>query len=48
MHSWTLRPQLMTYTLFALMIALFSWCFAAWPNPWSRLLRSADNEQPDN
>ncbi len=31
MHSWTLRPQLLTYVLFGLMIALFGWCFEQWP-----------------
>jgi hypothetical protein len=33
-HSWSLRPQLMSYVLFALMIALFDWCFAGWRTPW--------------
>ena len=41
---WTLRPQLMTYTLFTLMIALFDWCFVDWRTPWRALLGKA---QPD-
>lgn len=39
MHSWTLRPQLLTYSLFTIMIALLGWCFAGWPNPWAELVR---------
>jgi hypothetical protein len=50
MHSWTLRPQLMTYILFGVMIALFNWCFEKWPNPWPALVRrgqwrNADTQQ---
>lgn len=33
MHAWSLRPHLLTYTLFALMIALLGWCFRDWPRP---------------
>jgi len=42
--SWTLRPQLLTYTLFTLMIALFDWCFVDWRTLWHTLL---GKEQPD-
>ncbi len=38
MHSWTLRPQLMTYFLFGLTIALVTWCFYRWPQPWGCLV----------
>ena len=46
MHSWTMRPQLLTYSLFGLMIALFGWCFATRPNPWPAILRGGKGEQP--
>lgn len=47
-HSWSLRPQLMSYVLFALMIALLDWCFADWRTPWRALWapRAAD-DPPD-
>jgi len=32
--GWTMRPQLMTYTLFALMIWLLTWCFEDWEAKW--------------
>jgi hypothetical protein len=38
MPCWTLRPQLMTYTLLTLMIILLDWCFADWRTPWRALL----------
>jgi hypothetical protein len=47
MPSWTLRPQLMTYTLFALMIALFDWCFVDWLTPWRALLGQERWGDPD-
>ncbi len=37
MPCWTLRPQLMTYVLFTLMIVLCDWCFAGWRTPWRAL-----------
>ena len=39
MYSWTLRPQLLTFTLFALMIWLLGWCFAGWRTPWESIFR---------
>lgn len=47
MPSWTLRPQLMTYVLFALMIVLCDWCFADWQTPWRALLGRQAVEAPD-
>ncbi len=47
MHSWTLRPQLLTYSLFALMIGLLEWCFLVWPNPWPASLRGGKTESSE-
>ena len=37
-YFWSLRPQLLSFVWYALMLALFSWCFAGWEGvcrvPW--------------
>jgi hypothetical protein len=38
MHSWTLRPQLLTYLFFSLMILIFEQSFAGWRSPWAQLI----------
>lgn len=44
MYCWTVRPQLLSYALFTLLIALLGWCFSRWPNPWPALLRGGVDE----
>ncbi|MFO7902122.1 MAG: hypothetical protein ACQESR_10725 [Planctomycetota bacterium] len=44
MYCWTVRPQLLSYVFFTLLIALLCWCFSAWPNPWPALLRGGADE----
>lgn len=43
-YWWTVRPQLMSYACFTLLIALLGWCFPVWPNPWPRVLRGGVEE----
>lgn len=38
MHSWTLRPQLLTYLFFSLMILILEQSFAGWRSPWAQLI----------
>ena len=33
-NHWTMRPQLISYTSFALMLALLGWCFEGWERSW--------------
>ncbi len=47
MHSWTLRPQLMSFVLFSLMITLLSWCFRGWPNPWPAVVGRGEKPEFD-
>jgi len=45
---WNLRPQLFSYLLFALLIALLEWCFAGWSGHWwltSRAIRSGSEPE---
>ena len=34
-YHWSARPQVFSYTLFALLIALVSWCFDGWQGHWN-------------
>lgn len=48
-NHWFVRPQLFTYTSFALMIALLAWCFEGWEGQWHlpRLRkRTVEHEPP--
>jgi hypothetical protein len=47
MPCWSLRPQLMTYTLFTLMIVLFDWCFVDWHTPWRAFLGETQADDVD-
>jgi len=33
-RHWLLRPQLVSYVSFALLLALLNWCFAGWAGTW--------------
>lgn len=33
-YHWSIRPQIFSYTFFALLIAIVSWCFDSWPSRW--------------
>lgn len=33
-NHWTLRPQLISYTSFALLLSLLGWCFEGWEGTW--------------
>ena len=33
-YHWSVRPQVFSYTLFAVLMAVVSWCFDTWPNDW--------------
>lgn len=44
MYCWTVRPQLLSYVFFTLLIALLCWCFSTWPNPWPAFLRGGADE----
>lgn len=33
-NHWTLRPQLISYTSFAVLLALLGWCFEGWEGTW--------------
>ena len=33
-RHWLLRPQLISYVSFALLLALLNWCFAGWAGTW--------------
>ncbi|MEZ6110018.1 MAG: hypothetical protein R3C99_03230 [Pirellulaceae bacterium] len=47
-RDWTLRPQLLSFLYFTLMLLLLQWCFAGWEGQWrlSRVDRRADIEKP--
>lgn len=45
-YFWSIRPQLFTFTYFALMIALLNWCFKGWNDHWN-LRRSTASELED-
>ena len=34
MHGWSVRPQLFSYVLFALVMAIVTWCFAGFAGHW--------------
>ena len=42
-YFWSIRPQLMTFTYFALMVALLNYCFKGWNENW-QLKRSTPEE----
>lgn len=33
-NHWTLRPQLISYVSFALLLSLLAWCFEGWEGTW--------------
>lgn len=42
-YFWSIRPQLLTFTYFTLMVALLNYCFAGWSGRW-QLTRSTPDE----
>lgn len=46
-NHWFMRPQLLSYTYYTLMIALLAWCFQGWEGQWRLWLpRAAAGQQP--
>lgn len=45
-YFWSIRPQLFTFTYFALLVALLNYCFRGWNDQW-HLRRSTDQEMQD-
>ena len=45
-YFWSIRPQLFTFTYFALMVALLNYCFKGWNGTW-QFRRSTDKELDD-
>ncbi len=48
-YHWSIRPQLLTYTYFTLLIALLAYCFHGWEGQWhlpTRGERSNADERP--
>ncbi len=52
-NHWTLRPQLISYTSFALLLALLGWCFEGWEGTWQiawpkfKANRQGEDAHPD-
>ena len=45
---WSLRPQLLTYAFYTLMLCLLTWCFQGWDGHWRmRLFRRAASPDAD-
>jgi len=38
-NHWTLRPQLISYTSFALLLTLLGWCFEGWEGTWQMIFK---------
>ena len=45
-YFWSIRPQLFTFTYFALLVALLNYCFHGWNDQW-HLRRSTEKELQD-
>ncbi len=41
-YFWSIRPQLLTFTYFALMVALLNYCFKGWNDQWQFRWSSKD------
>lgn len=44
-YFWSIRPQLLTFTYFTLMVALLNYCFQGWNDKWQLSRPSADELQ---
>ena len=46
-NHWTLRPQLISYASFALLLTLLGWCFEGWEGTWQICWPSHARETQD-